>query len=296
MESLIKHVVTGFDFSTASRRALEAAAAVAALSDAEMTVTTAVPNLIDAAEVRRIMRLAEYPIPRIEAAAIGLEEVEDDVKRVVGLCDTKGVPISYDVGEKTPARMLLETADIYDTDAIFIGAVGREGDFVRGVGVDTMRLVRASMWPVFVIKRDKPFPPAQILACVDLSDASKRALGWGIQLAEAFDAHLEILSVAVAHDLKARVEGETRVLLESLELPDSLSVRQTVRVGTPYRVITQMADEGEFDLVTLGTLGRNVAIELLIGGTSERVLRNLPTSVLLAKPDSFVLRKFKNPV
>lgn len=296
MEAKIGKIVVGFDFSIAARRALEGACALAAKNGAEVYCITAVPRGIDRAEVDRILANVKADLTRGEAEAIGLQEIASDVERVIGALDTKDVKITIDVGGKSPAKALLEAADIYEADLIVVGAVGQEGDFIRPVGTDTMRVVRSSMWPVLVARRDTQFPPRRILIGTDLSDASRRALGWALDFGAAFGASVDVLTVC---DVDSDVEPTrlaAREFLAAADAPEEVEVMLDVRVGTPHRVLTQVAGEHNYDLVVAGTLGRNAALEFLIGGTSERLLRSLPTSVLLVKPDEFVLRKFKNPV
>ena len=42
------------------------------------------------------------------------------------------------------------------------------------------------------------------------------------------------------------------------------------------------------DLVVMGSVGRSGLSGMLIGNTAERILRKLPCSVLVVKPDGFV--------
>jgi len=64
---------------------------------------------------------------------------------------------------------------------------------------------------------------------------------------------------------------------------------QTVnRRGEPEGVVPECAVAGGIDLVVMGTVARSGVVGLLMGNTAERVLRNLPCSVLAVKPDGFV--------
>lgn len=293
MEANIERIVVGFDFSIAARHAVEAAAALAAQRSAELVIVTAVPHLTDAAEARRIIARLGRDASPLELEAIALEEIEQDVRRVVDSLDTAGVPLVFDVGERRPSRMLQYSADDYDAALIAIGAVGREGDFERPVGVETLRLVRESRQPVLVVRRDRPFPPRRILAATDLSGASQPALGWAIDLATTNNVPLEILTVAANRAEADSMTELARELVASMEPSPRLEWNVTARLGTASEVIPIAAAEGGHDLVCLGTLGRSALVELLIGGTSERVLHALPASLLLAKPDTFALRRPK---
>jgi nucleotide-binding universal stress UspA family protein len=58
--------------------------------------------------------------------------------------------------------------------------------------------------------------------------------------------------------------------------------------GAPEDVIPAFAAEQALDLLVMGTVARTGVAGFFIGNTAERVLRNLPCSVLAVKPDGFV--------
>jgi universal stress protein E len=58
--------------------------------------------------------------------------------------------------------------------------------------------------------------------------------------------------------------------------------------GKPAQVISSCAKTQEVDLIVMGTLGRTGIPGLIIGNTSEDVLRQTTTAVLAVKPEGFV--------
>jgi nucleotide-binding universal stress UspA family protein len=61
-------------------------------------------------------------------------------------------------------------------------------------------------------------------------------------------------------------------------------VKSVVRWGKPYREILGYAEENEIDLVCMGASGRNFGIGALFGSNVDRVLRQSPCPVLIARP------------
>lgn len=77
----------------------------------------------------------------------------------------------------------------------------------------------------------------------------------------------EALADAVAQAKEADVDYE-RVLLE----------------GVPHESITEYTAEHAVDLVVMGATGRSGLKEHLLGSTTDRVIRSVEISVLLARP------------
>ena len=59
-----------------------------------------------------------------------------------------------------------------------------------------------------------------------------------------------------------------------------------VSEGQPYREIIHYAEENEIDLVCIGAQGAGFGILALFGSNVDRVLRQAPCPVLVARPRS----------
>ena len=132
----------------------------------------------------------------------------------------------------------------------------------------------------------------RILIAYDGSPESERALGW----MPRFDgADVTVLGVVptlagserIADSVDPTVKRDefNAELLEAVEKLKAAGVaaRPLERAGNPAQVIIETAEEDGFDLIVLGTRGRNAIERFLFGSTAERVARYAKTPVLLVR-------------
>jgi nucleotide-binding universal stress UspA family protein len=140
----------------------------------------------------------------------------------------------------------------------------------------------------------------RILFPTDGSDGANAVLDHVLDLAEAHDSTLHVLSVAdTTHDSVTRLGGEVIDVLERegetiVEAASDrarqrrLSVVTEVIQGGVPETITAYAEEHEIDLIAMSTRGRTGVKRLLLGSTAERVVRNSTVPVLAIRPDDSV--------
>jgi len=91
-------------------------------------------------------------------------------------------------------------------------------------------------------------------------------------------------------DVSAQMEAAAQLHLDAL-VPDSLREKITVETavlhGTPFREILNFAQEKQVDMIVIATHGRSGLQHLLLGGTSDKVIRQSPCPVLSVRhPDT----------
>ncbi|WP_439026923.1 universal stress protein [Haloarchaeobius sp. DT45] len=137
---------------------------------------------------------------------------------------------------------------------------------------------------------------SHILAPVDGSDASERAAEHAIDLATRYDAGLTVMHVvdddllpldARSQHLVQRLEDEAAdIVTEVVEWATEAGVepveRHIVR-GSPAEQILATVEDGDIDLVVLGSHGRSGIDKVLMGSVSERVVRRSPVPVLTVR-------------
>lgn len=202
-----------------------------------------------------------------------------------------------------PAVVLAAVAAARDAELIVLGGKHR-GTLGRWLAGSTAHdLLRLGGQPVLVTGPGARLP-RRVLAAVDLSDAATATITSAQRFAELFQAELLVLHVVETASL---VPGA--VVLPGAVLDDELVLRSAeqwfdatiwplVRYGKVDRRIVrgqvtptvraQTAKWGA-DVVVLGSHGRNWVDRLLLGSTTERLIADLPTSLLVvpaARPES----------
>lgn len=140
----------------------------------------------------------------------------------------------------------------------------------------------------------------KVLVAYDFSDDSELALRRGLSLAKEYGAELHLLhALAKPSDDAPEVtwlpagmgsvyQKAVRRLEEAVsagfDLPESQVVRCAVRWGKPYREILAYAGEQESDLICMGAHGAGYGMSTLFGSNVDRVLRQAPCPVLVARP------------
>ncbi len=161
----------------------------------------------------------------------------------------------------------------------------------------------------------------RILAPVDFSNASRRALAYAVDVAQREEAELTILtacpmpleiapSVAMEfariHDGVTlenyiRKQGEERqaALLEEMSVPAEIREAARVEVGEPVEsILAYLADH---DLAILGTHGRKGIDHLFMGSVAELVVRSAAKPVIVVgahtdRPANFPPKKILVPI
>lgn len=178
---------------------------------------------------------------------------------------------------------------------------------VGSTGAKLLRKCPCAVW----VTEPRPAPEiSAILAATDFSPVSKFASGLAASLAEMHGAALHLLhaveypllgALKFAHvpaeyrnDYRQRVYAEAQHEFDlELNRPefDSLPERPHVHLKAdepPHRAILEAIDELKIDLLVMGTVARGGVRGLLVGNTAERILPNVPCSILAVKPGDFL--------
>ena len=139
-----------------------------------------------------------------------------------------------------------------------------------------------------------------ILVPTDGSDGAAAAAAHAVDLAAVHGATLHALYVVdvrmspisadMDHDDVVELVDEsgdrpTAAVLDRAEQAGVEAV-EGIRLGVPYRVIREYADDEGVDLVVMGTHGRTGVEHALVGSVTERVVRTLDVPVLTVHPGS----------
>lgn len=137
----------------------------------------------------------------------------------------------------------------------------------------------------------------KILVAYDFSDDSERALGNALSLAQEYQAELHLLYVlpkpmtdgpeiaCVASSAETLYQQSLRRLQMAVMGDAHLwcKVAPTVRWGKAYQEILAYTRDNEIDLVCMGAHGKHFGAGALFGSNVDRVLRQAPCPVLVAR-------------
>lgn len=138
----------------------------------------------------------------------------------------------------------------------------------------------------------------RVLVAYDFSDHSELALNYALSFAQEYQAELHLLHVlppftvneseiswyplgredayhTAAHRLQKASPPEAHVWC---------NITQAVSEGHPYREILSYAEKHQIDLICLGAHGAGFGMRALFGSNVDRVLRQAPCPVLVARP------------
>jgi nucleotide-binding universal stress UspA family protein len=145
---------------------------------------------------------------------------------------------------------------------------------------------------------DKNISLHRILVPYDFSDYAELALNYALSFAQEYQAELHLLHVLPPHSVN---EPEIAWYPKQGDSPYHLAVRRLQRVipaeahlwctiknsvseGQPYREILNYAEKNEIDLISIGAHGAGFGMRALFGSNVDRVLRQAPCPVLVARP------------
>jgi nucleotide-binding universal stress UspA family protein len=165
-------------------------------------------------------------------------------------------------------------------DLVVLGHRGVNEQFSTGLlGGTTESVARKSPKPVLVSPmRFRPI--TRPLLAYDGSQRASAAMHAAAELASALALPLTVLHVARDDaPTDARVLDEARRYLQSY----GLALTCETVVGPPHQRIIDVIRDRDHDLLFIGAYGHSRIIEMVLGSTTEFVLRNSPCPVFLAR-------------
>lgn len=139
----------------------------------------------------------------------------------------------------------------------------------------------------------------KVLAAHDFSGDSELAVRYALSLSEEYQSEIHLLHVLEpspwpqpaptpwsASGTDQAFEEAARRLHNAIP-PDArywCELKYVINQGQPYREILNYAEENEVDLICMGVQGTGFGMRALFGSNVDRVLRQAPCPVLIARP------------
>ncbi|MGM0558106.1 MAG: universal stress protein [Myxococcota bacterium] len=291
-------VLCGIDFSDNSRKALTRAVRLANAGDGDLVIVHSVAHSDEEAIWRHFVETPWEVPERTERAA--LARLRAFFKESI---DTAEQPenVEYEVKLRSASKGILETEseNNRDFDWIVLGATGAGKLANLLLGSTAEKVVRSCTAPVLVVPPDAPALPEwqTILAPVDYSSDSHKALETAIALASGFGAHLHVLHAFSwptqglgLLDMQATPESmeafekqrwkEFETYLANFDFGD-VEYSEHLRLGGPYSAIQNMIEDlDDVDLICMGTRGKSGVERMVLGSVTAKVLRTMPAEVM----------------
>lgn len=202
---------------------------------------------------------------------------------------------------------ILKACEMHKTDLLVMGSRGSQHG-PGSIGTIAAKCIRKAPPDVLVMKEDVAGPHKHIIACVDLSETSAKALQLARRIAEQDGSALDCLYVdqsalALAADyggylpsLPVTADSAAASWQKALDafvepLLRNCGIRQRRNIVVERmnirEAILERINATKATLVTLGTRGRTDLRSLIMGTTAEKVVQHAPCSILAVKPEGF---------
>jgi len=288
----LKTIIVGVDFSECSRSALEQAVRLARWNNAGLRIIHAIPPTSVNSNDESLQRMLDELRGQIRKHATA---------RLADWVRESGAPPdhSHEVINGVPLEVLLSESRSRGGDLLVLGATG-DSLLPNGAGTLATKCLRKAGTKVMLVNATHPQPFRRIVACVDFSEASREAIAQVWCMADRDRAEVHLLHVfqpewrvwtSVA-ELPALRDFETsyRAILEgnlrqfAAVSPEVSPIVSVIPAKTHGHGIAEYCRSVNADLVILGSTGRTNLKYVMLGSTVERLLKEIPCSVLVVRP------------
>jgi nucleotide-binding universal stress UspA family protein len=138
--------------------------------------------------------------------------------------------------------------------------------------------------------------PRRVLVPLDGSTASTSALEHAVALAEHGPTTVDVIHVNAPHDRfsfgstaplapEAEEQAQREMLAAVARAKAKIGDRVSFRTeqGEPLLKLLEIARDGHYDLIVMGTHGRSGRLRTLLGSVADGVIRNAPCPVLTVR-------------
>ena len=296
MRMQFNNILCATDFSDFSNRTVNYGIALANEFDSKLFVC----HVIDLSSVAIY---GEFQLDPVGLQDRIMTDANEQLQELIGGQQIDWEPL-ISVGHA--ADEITRIVEEQDIDLVISATRGRSGLKRLILGSVTERLMRTLTCPLLVVQGpDKAFvaPDDQevniksILIGCDFSPDSDVAFEHGLSLAQEFQSELHLAHVVETsiyqelHKTESPVEEElqqeiTARLIQKLQdmVPEDArnwcKPQTSLLNGHPYEELVNYAEKHNIDMIVLGTRGHGLMKSLLIGSTTDRVVRRAPCPVL----------------
>jgi nucleotide-binding universal stress UspA family protein len=267
----------------------------------------------------RLLVFHSVHIPEDQLFASPVAEHEEDLqrlaeqalKKIEKIMKPHKVNWSPVVTKGDPVDKVVEIADQADVDLVMAVSHGISGfkRFLLGTVVE--RMARGLNRPFLVIRPKRRSVPLEnefkfsfqkvVVGC-DLSPDISPALGYARYFAKTFKSEIHLLHTMespVNEEIADKTEGPydevQKTLMHRLrdrllnlypdKIDEGFDVMAVIETGIPGEALIRYSKEQDADLVVVGIKRHGTIEKLLVGSTTEAVIRRSPCPVLVVSPN-----------
>lgn len=280
-------ILAATDFSTRSNRALRQAGLLSRSDRARLYIA----HVVDDDQPEAWIQMEKREAERLLA------------EHMVSMAELQGVNCTPMVVTGDPFDGILRAAAEVSADLIVMGSHRKQ--LLRDIFIGTTieRVIRNGPFPVLMVNNEAQRQYQNVVAPVDMSDASANALRIALSAGLIAESGATLLHAFVP-DAKGKmyIGGADQASIDSylaserrravdeltafLGAHDLEEKRWSMRVdeGRPIEVISRTVSEMHPDLLVMGTRGRSSLVKALIGSVTEESLRSLSVDILAVPP------------
>lgn len=283
----MKRILVATDLSERSRVAVGRAVQLSNALKAELLVLHVIDRELPASLIAQEEGLARELVERQLREAQGAEAA-----------GASGTEIRIQLGRAWSD--ILELADAWNADLLVLGSHRDLGfrDLFSGTTIE--RVIRRGVRPVLMAVGDPAEPYRKIMAGLDFSVGSRRALEFTHKLlpdSVIYGIHAYAIPFkglmmtevpvgetreAVVRPFEAMIHHELDAFLGEIDTP-AAPVKRVLREGTPEEVLRIESANRKADLLVMGTHGRTGVARALLGSVTQGFLADPPCDVLVIK-------------
>jgi len=279
-------VVCATDLSEGSNKALPVAAQMASRHGARLiiahiidlpAVTPYGETMVDPQELRN----------RVEQSA------KAQVTDIMSHCDKVEWELNIAIGY--PAKEILQIVSEVKADMVVAATHTRSGIERLLLGSVSRKLMHTLNVPLLIVPGNMPMEQVvrdleSVLIACDFSPDSGNAVRWGIDFAQAFGAKLTMATVIEntqlsqllkldpqkEHGMAEKLQADLHQKLQETvpeQYRDSIKPETVVLAGQPHEELNKYAILNHIDLIVMGVHGRGLIENLLVGSTTDRLVR-----------------------
>ncbi len=299
MRMNFRSIICATDFSDYSNRTIPYGVAIAREFDAKLYVC----HVID---LSAVTIYGEFQLDPIGQQVRIQQEAQAHLPKIPGLDRVTWEPLIA-VGQ--PAAEIARLVEEKGVDLVITSTRGHSGLKRLILGSVTQRLMRTLSCPLlavqspeegFIGKDAAGIRLKKILVGCDFSTDSVLSLNYGLSLAQEFEAELHLIHVSEppayrefmspAEQAQDMVHTDVfKAKLEELVPPEArnwCSLQVVVLRGQPHEELVAYSVAQNMDMIVMGVRGYGLIESLLMGSTTDRVVRRSPCPVLTVSSHS----------